>query len=72
MTTSLSSFFQAKWTRNGEPVSNGGRFEIEMGDRHAILRIKRAEKEDDGDYKLVLENDLGMDTCNIPVQVSLD
>ena len=49
---------------------NGGRYSIEVGDRHAFLTIRGADKGDMGDYKLTLTNDLGSDNATIKVQVN--
>jgi len=60
----------AKWQRNGVDVKSGDKYSIEIGERHAILTIRNADKDDDGPYKLVLENDLGSDSASITIQIN--
>ena len=59
-----------KWIRDSDELTNGGRYKIDVGDRHAFLTIKKADKADDGPYRLTLENDLGSDSAVIKVQVN--
>ena len=59
-----------KWTRDAEEIKSGGRYSIEVGDRHAFLTIRKGEKADDGPYRLTLENDLGTDSAVIKIQVN--
>ena len=61
---------KVKWIRDTEEMKSAGRFSIEVGDRHAFLTIKEADKGDDGPYRLTLENDLGTDSSVIKVQVN--
>lgn len=58
-----------QWIRDGEEV-RGGKFKVEVGDRHAFLYIKDAQKMDEGPYRLQLENDLGTDSAVIKIQVN--
>ncbi|XP_076471204.1 twitchin-like [Babylonia areolata] len=58
-----------KWIRDGEEL-RGSRFHHEVTDRHALLTIKDASKEDDGPYRLTLENNLGSDTAVIKIQIN--
>jgi serine/threonine protein kinase len=59
-----------KWIRDTEELRNSGRYNIEVGDRHAFLTIKKGDKADDGPYRLTLENDLGTDSAVIKIQVN--
>lgn len=43
---------------------------MDVGERHAILTIKNAEKTDEGPYRLQLENELGQDSAVIKVDVN--
>ena len=61
---------KAMWLRDGNEIKSGGRFHIETGDRHAILTIRKADKMDDGPYRLSLENDLGTDSAPIKIQIN--
>ncbi len=61
---------KVKWTRDTEEITDGLNYQVEIGDRHAFLTIKKSEKKDDGPYRLTLENELGTDSCVIKVQVN--
>lgn len=56
--------------RDGQELSSGGRHRVEVGERHAFLYIKAADKCDDGPYRLVLENELGQDSAMLKIQVN--
>nr|KAG5709145.1 hypothetical protein BaRGS_028601 [Batillaria attramentaria] len=58
-----------KWIRDGEEL-HGSRYHHEVTERHAILTIKNASKDDDGPYRLQLENNLGSDSAVIKIQVN--
>ncbi|XP_052825204.1 twitchin isoform X2 [Octopus bimaculoides] len=58
-----------KWIRDGEEL-RGAHYHVEITDRHAILTIKDANKDDDGPYRLSLENDLGADSAIIKIQIN--
>ena len=44
--------------------------QIELGERHAYLTIKKGMKSDDGPYRLTLDNDLGSDSAVINVNIN--
>ena len=58
-----------KWIRDGKEVS-GHRFHHETTERHAIMTVKGATKDDDGPWRLQLDNDLGTDSALLKVQVN--
>ncbi|GLH11531.1 Titin, partial [Gryllus bimaculatus] len=58
------------WTKDGETIESGGHFAVEVKERHAILTIRDGSKLDSGPYRLVAENDLGMDSATISIQIS--
>ena len=58
-----------KWVRDGVELK-GRNYVQEVTERHAILTIKEANKEDDGPYRLTLENELGTDSAVIKIQVN--
>lgn len=60
----------AVWRRDNEEIGNGGHFSVETGERHAILTIKNGAQEDNGNYRLIVANEMGEDTCVIKVQVN--
>ena len=59
-----------KWVRDGEEIKASSKYKIERGDRHAFLTIRGADKEDDGPYRLTLENDLGTDSAVVKIQIN--
>lgn len=61
---------QVKWLRDGNEINTGGRYKVEVGERHAFLTIHSADKMDDGPYRLQLENDLGTDYAIIKIAVN--
>lgn len=59
-----------RWMRDGEEIKSGGQYSVEVGPRHAFLTIKKADKKDDGPYRLVLDNELGSDSAVIKIQIN--
>lgn len=60
-----------KFFKGDEEIESGGQFDIDTSDgRNAILTVRNASREDSGDYKLVLSNELGSDEASISVSVS--
>ncbi|KAH9366474.1 hypothetical protein HPB48_022308 [Haemaphysalis longicornis] len=59
-----------KWFKESEEIESGSHFDIQTGERHAILTIRDVNKTDSGPYRLVAENELGMDSAIIKVQIS--
>lgn len=60
----------AVWKRDNEEIESGVHYSVETGERHAILTIKQAAQEDNGNYRLIVSNELGEDTCVIKVQIN--
>ena len=61
---------KVKWVRDTQEIPDGGKYSIEVGDRHAFLTIRKADKADDGPYRLHLENELGSDSAVIKIQIN--
>ncbi|GAU87381.1 hypothetical protein RvY_00244-2 [Ramazzottius varieornatus] len=61
---------EAIWRKDTEDIETQAHFKVETGERHAILTIKGAAQEDNGNYRLIVRNELGEDTCVIKVQVN--
>lgn len=59
-----------KWSKDGEEIEKGDHFDLIVKDRHAILVIRNAYQDDNGPYTIVAENELGLDTAVINVQIS--
>jgi len=60
----------ARWLRDNDEIKSDAKFKVEVGDRHAILTIRNADRADDGPYRLLLENDLGTDSAVIKIAVN--
>lgn len=58
-----------KWVRDGVEIK-GRNYVQEVTEPHAVLTIKEATKEDDGPYRLTLENELGTDSAVIKIQIN--
>jgi hypothetical protein len=58
------------WTKDGEVIESGARFEVKTEERHALLTIKDACKSDSGPYTITADNELGSDFALINVQIS--
>ena len=57
------------WTREGERVESGARFQVKTEERHAILTIVDCSRADSGPYTITASNELGQDFAIINVQV---
>lgn len=60
----------ARWLRDNNEIKTDAKFKVEVGERHAILTIRNADRTDDGPYRLLLENDLGTDSAIIKIAVN--
>lgn len=58
------------WSKDDVEIEKGAHFDIQVKERHAILTIKDASQLDDGPYRIVAENELGVDSAVIIVQIS--
>lgn len=59
-----------KWLRDNNEIKSDAKFKVEVGDRHAILTIRNADRSDDGPYRLQLDNELGTDSAVIKIAVN--
>lgn len=57
------------WMHDGEEVK-GRNYHSEVTERHAILTIKDANKDQDGPYRITAKNDLGSDSAVIKIQIN--
>ncbi len=57
------------WTREGERVETGARFQVKTEERHALLTIVDCSRADSGPYTITANNELGQDFAIINVQV---
>lgn len=61
----------ATWTKNDETrVESGAKYTITTDDKCATLRIANAQRDDSGDYRLVLHNNVGSDSGSVAVHVA--
>ncbi|KAK6032068.1 fibronectin type III domain protein [Ostertagia ostertagi] len=61
---------ESRWTKEGEKIESGGRYEITTDDKFATLRISNATREDYGQYRVVVENSVGQDSTTVGVTVA--
>lgn len=61
---------KVQWFKGDEEIEPGAQFDIESDDRHTILTIRDATREDSGEYRLVVSNALGQDSASFNVSVS--
>ncbi|XP_053200690.1 twitchin-like isoform X3 [Panonychus citri] len=59
-----------KWFKEGEEIESGAHFDVQIKERHAILVIRDASREDNGLYSIKAENELGSDSAVIKVSIS--
>ncbi|CAG2114682.1 unnamed protein product, partial [Medioppia subpectinata] len=59
-----------KWSKEGEEIERGDHFDVIVKERHAILVIRDVSKLDSGPYCITAENELGVDSATINVQIS--
>uniref|UniRef100_A0A183D9J5 Fibronectin type-III domain-containing protein n=1 Tax=Gongylonema pulchrum TaxID=637853 RepID=A0A183D9J5_9BILA len=60
----------AKWFKNGEPVSESDKYRINTDDKFSTLTIVNGAREDFGQYRVVIENDIGSDSGTIALTVA--
>lgn len=58
------------WTRDGEHIESGGHYHVETKERHAILTIRDGSKIDSGPYTITAENELGVDSAVINIEIA--
>uniref|UniRef100_A0A8D8XJS7 Twitchin n=1 Tax=Cacopsylla melanoneura TaxID=428564 RepID=A0A8D8XJS7_9HEMI len=58
------------WYRDNEVIESGSHFHVETSERHAILTIRDASSVDTAPYRVVAENELGMDSAIVKIQIS--
>ncbi|KAL1129846.1 hypothetical protein AAG570_012790 [Ranatra chinensis] len=58
------------WYRGSEIIESGGHYTVEIKERHAILTILDGSNMDSGPYRIVAENDQGMDSATLNIQIS--
>lgn len=59
-----------KWSKEGEEIESGLKYDVSVGERHALLTIRDVHKYDNGPYRIVAENELGVDSAIIKVQIN--
>jgi len=58
------------WSKEGEKIESGAHYHVEVKERHAVLTIRDASQIDNGPYSILAENDLGMDSAILKIQIS--
>ncbi|GFS29144.1 twitchin [Nephila pilipes] len=59
-----------KWSKNGDEIESRAWYDVSVGERHALLTIRDVQKYDNGPYRIVAENELGVDSAIIKVQIN--
>ena len=54
---------------DGDVLKADDRYNLDAGDYHTSLVVRRAQRTDTGIYKIVAKNELGVDTAEIEIQV---
>ncbi|WKY05591.1 hypothetical protein Q1695_006081 [Nippostrongylus brasiliensis] len=61
---------ESRWTKDGEKIENGGRYEITTDDKFATLKISGTSREDFGQYRVTVENSAGQDSTALNITVA--
>ena len=60
---------QATWFKGDKELKPGGKYDMKVTPKHAILTVKKASKRDDGQYRVVMQNNLGKDDADVKAKV---
>lgn len=60
----------SRWTKNGEDIHDSEKYTITTDEKYATLRISDAVREDLGQYRVIVENDVGSDSGTISLSVA--
>uniref|UniRef100_A0A7E4VU92 non-specific serine/threonine protein kinase n=1 Tax=Panagrellus redivivus TaxID=6233 RepID=A0A7E4VU92_PANRE len=60
----------ATWLKNGEKITEGGKYSISTDGNTTTLLISNSEREDAGEYRVVLHNEVGTDSGVVNVTVA--
>lgn len=58
------------WSKDGEKIESGSHYSVQTTERHAVLTIRDASQIDNGPYSIIAENELGMDSAILKIQIS--
>ncbi|KAK6110371.1 Fibronectin type III domain family protein [Brugia pahangi] len=61
---------KAKWFKNAEPISGSDKYKIITDDKFTTLIISNGTREDFGQYRVVVENNVGSDSATISLTVA--
>lgn len=61
---------ESRWTKDGEKIESGGRYEVITDEKFATLRIANATREDYGQYRVTVVNPAGQDSAAVSVTVA--
>ena len=65
----LSFFIQVKWFKGEEELKPSDRVKMEVTPKHAILTVKKADKDDEAPYRVEMENPSGKDHADLATSV---
>uniref|UniRef100_A0AC34GPF1 Twitchin n=1 Tax=Panagrolaimus sp. ES5 TaxID=591445 RepID=A0AC34GPF1_9BILA len=60
----------ATWMKNGEKIESGAKYSITTDGNTATLKINNSQREDAGEYRLVLHNEVGTDSGVVNVTIA--
>ena len=60
---------QVKWFKGDEELKPSDRFNMEVTPKHAVLTVKKADKNDEAPYRVEMENPAGKDKADLKAKV---
>lgn len=57
------------WYRNNQDIRTSDKYSISFQNSLAVLEIADVKEEDSGDYSCEAQNEAGVNSCNIAIQV---
>ena len=63
------SHLQVKWFKGDEELKPSDRVKMEVTPKHAVLTVKKADKDDEAPYRVEMENPSGKDQADLTAQV---
>ena len=59
-----------KWFKGDEELKPSDRVKMEVTPKHAILTVKKADKDDEAPYRVEMENPSGKDNADLKGEVN--
>ena len=61
---------KVKWFKDNEELKPSDRVKMDVTPTHAVLTVKKADKDDEAPYRVEMENDLGKDNADLRAEVN--